>query len=82
MGVCAAQGVHAGSSMSHGSTSSVHPEGSTTGRGAGSVLNHNGFILMAAARGQHSLLSAWADFRHDPGVKLCLRSYKNAGQTE
>lgn len=37
---------------------------------AGSILNHNGLLLMVAARGQRSLLSAWGDFRKDPGVKF------------
>lgn len=37
---------------------------------AGSIVNHNGLLLMVAARGQRSLLSAWGDFQQAHGVKL------------
>lgn len=44
---------------------------------AGSILNHNGLLLMVAARGQRSLLSAWGDFQQDPGVNTHTRTHLN-----
>lgn len=76
-------GGHAGSSMSRRSASFVHAVGSTiergeTGReGRLDTGNCNGLVLMAAARGQRSLLSAWGDFLTGTRGENCQSAHED-----
>lgn len=64
---------HAGSSMSRGAASFVLSMGSIVARGgAGSIPSRNGLLLMAAARGRHSLLSVQWEILQDPGVRRVI----------